>query len=111
MTVQPESRGSYLVQSPTQPLIPSLLRQVGSLGKVTTVPKTTVLMSRISPGSDSSKAGLAWGGNGHAFFAPLLLLLPQDLREEGSTSFATKSLCTPFLQEYGQLLCSQVLVG
>lgn len=110
MTVQPESRGPYLVQSPTQPLIPSLLRQVGSLGKVTAMPKTTVLMSS-SPGSDSSKAGLAWSGNGHAFFASLLLLLPQDLREEGSTSFATKSLCTPFLQEYRQLLCSQVLVG
>lgn len=72
------------MQSATQPLIPSLLRQVGSRGKVTAVPKTTVLMSS-SPGSDSSKAGLAWSGNGHAFFASLLLLLPQDLREEGST--------------------------
>lgn len=48
-------------------------------------------------------------------FAPACIsdmLLPQDLWEEGSTGFASKSLCISFLQEHKQLLLGfQVLVG
>lgn len=75
------------------------------------MPNTTVLTGS-SPGPDSQKqVSYARGGNGRVFSASLLLRLPQDLWEEGSTGFATKSLCISFLQEHRQLLLgSRVLM-